>query len=349
MKMHPSKLILKTGEVFEGLSPSWQKEAFFGEVVFSTGMTGYVESLTDPSYKGQILSFTYPLIGNYGVPDSSFWESKKIHAAGVIVSEPSAFHFHYQAELDFKEWLEKQKVPLLFGIDTRRLTKLLRMHGVCLGAIAPIHTSIRKFFDPNKTDLVSEVSVKEPIEYGKGNKNIIVVDCGMKENILRSLLAFPVTIKRVSFNYDYTQEDFDGVFVSNGPGDPMTCKKTVEILKRAMKKKKPIFGICLGAQLMALSIGAKTFKLHYGHRGHNHPCQHVPSGKCYLTSQNHGYAIDEKTLPNSWEILFRHLNDGTVEGIQHHSLPFFSVQFHPEACPGPNDTLWLFKQFYHTL
>jgi len=347
--MLPSKLILKTGEVFEGLAPSWQKEAFFGEIVFSTGMTGYVESLTDPSYKGQILTFTYPLIGNYGVPASTLWESKKIHAAGVIISELSPFNFHYQAEESLKQWLERQKVPLLVGIDTRRLTKILRVHGVCTGAIAPLHTSPRSFFDPNKIDLVSEVSIKEPIEYGNGKKKIIVIDCGMKENILRCLLSFPITIKRVPFDYDYTQEEFDGIFVSNGPGDPVMCKKTVEILKKVTAKKKPIFGICLGAQIMALSIGAKTFKLRYGHRGHNHPCVHIPSNRCFLTAQNHGYAIDEKTLPKSWDILFRHLNDGTIEGIEHRSLPFFSVQFHPEASPGPTDTLWLFEKFYKML
>lgn len=171
----------------------------------------------------------------------------------------------------------------------------------------------------------------------------------MKENIIRSLLGYPLTIKRVPFDYDYTNEDFDGVFISNGPGDPIVCKETIAILQKALKMKKPIFGICLGAQLLALSIGAKTYKLPYGHRGQNQPCEYLPNGRCFLTSQNHGYAIDEKTLPSDWEITFRNLNDASVEGIAHRSLPIFAVQFHPEASPGPTDTLWLFETFYQLL
>ncbi len=344
--MIASRLVLQDGEVFEGLAPAWQDKPFFGEVVFTTGMMGYVESLTDPSYAGQILTFTFPLIGNYGVPDPSKWESSKIHAHGVIISQPSASFHHYAAKWSLLDWLRDQKVPILTDVDTRALTKLLREYGVTLGAITSEKKLPRKFEDPNITHLVQRVSIKAPRIYGSGKKKIIAVDCGMKENIVRCLGNFPWTIKRVPFDYDYTGEEWDGVFVSNGPGDPMICKETIAILKKALLKKKPMFGICLGAQLMALAIGARTFKLPYGHRGQNQPCIHLPDQRCYLTSQNHGYAIHEKSLPKNWKVSFRNLNDQTIEGIEHSSLPFFAVQFHPEASPGPVDTLWLFEKFY---
>lgn len=347
--MIPAWLHLKSGESFEGQAPSWQKEIYFGEVVFTTGMTGYVESLTDPSYSGQILTFTYPLIGNYGVPSSEYWESKKIHAAGVVIDELSPIFDHYQGKTSFVEWLFEQKVPLITGVDTRALTKLLRVGGVSLGALCGKRAAPKSYIDPNETDLVGGASVKEPKVYGDGTKTIIAVDCGMKENILRCLLKFSIKVKRVPANYDYTNEEYDGVFISNGPGDPTLCQETIAILRKAMLKKKPIFGICLGTQLMALSIGAKTFKLKYGHRGQNQPCVDLADGRCYLTSQNHGFAIDESSLPKDWRVSFRNLNDGSVEGIEHKSLPFFSVQFHPEAAPGPIDTLGLFKKFYETL
>ena len=345
--MIPSRLILQNGEVFEGLAPSWQNDSFFGEVVFTTGMTGYVESLTDPSYAGQILTFTYPLIGNYGVPASTEWESARIHARGVIIGSLSPFFDHHEARLSLLGWLEEQKVPILTGVDTRALTKRLRVDGVALGAISketPNH-----FLDPNLTHLVAEVSVKKTEIYGKGKKKVIAMDCGMKENILRSLVHFPMEVKRVPHDYDYSEEEWDGVFLSNGPGDPTLCAETIRILKKAMQKKKPIFGICLGTQLMALSVGAKTHKLRYGHRGQNQPCVDLSNERCYLTSQNHGYAIDEKSLPAEWQVTFRNLNDQSVEGIAHRTLPFFSVQFHPEAAPGPVDTLWLFEKFYEML
>lgn len=349
MKLHSSRLILNSGETFTGLSPAWQKDVCYGEVVFNTGMTGYVESLTDPSYAGQILVFTYPLIGNYGVPDPAFWESAAIRPSGVIMSEISPFYSHFAAKCSLEEWLFKYKIPFMTAVDTRALTKALRSQGVSLGAITPGKKEIKKFFDPNETDLVEKVSIKEPAVYGNNKQKIIAVDCGMKENIVRSLLKFPVTIKRVPYNYDYTSEEYDGLFISNGPGDPMVCKETIGILKKALAKEKPIFGICLGAQLLALAIGGKTFKLPFGHRGHNHPCVHYPSERCYLTSQNHGYAIDEKSLPSDWRVTFRSLNDGSVEGIEHASLPFSAVQFHPEDAPGPVDCAWLFETFYKLL
>ncbi|MES2122699.1 MAG: glutamine-hydrolyzing carbamoyl-phosphate synthase small subunit [Chlamydiota bacterium] len=285
----PARLVLRTGEEFEGFSPEWFKKTAFGEIVFATGMTGYVESLTDPSYAGQILTFTYPLIGNYGVPPKDLWESSKIHAHGVIFSQISTYASHYDAQKTLEEWLKEQGVPFLTGVDTRALTKTLRIHGTALGAITREKKKPSRFPDPNLTHLVSVVSTKKVETYGRGTKKVIVVDCGMKENIVRSLLQFPISIKRVPFDYDYSKEPFDGVFISNGPGDPTMCKETVAVLQKAMKKKKPVFGICLGAQLLALSIGAKTYKLPFGHRGQNQPCQDLETGRCYLTSQNHGY------------------------------------------------------------
>ncbi len=346
--MIPSKLVLESGEVFPGFSPEWQKETSFGEVVFSTGMTGYVESLTDPSYAGQILTFTYPIIGNYGVPSDASWESEKIQAAGVVAASISLYPSHWEGETSFLHWLEREKIPLIVGVDTRELTKLLRKKGVALGAITTGHAP-RKFPDPNLTHLVQKVSLPGKQIYGAGSKKIIAVDCGMKENILRCLMKYPVQIIRVPFDYDYSNDEYDALFLSNGPGDPMVCKETIGILKKNLKKKKPIMGICLGAQLLALAIGAKTAKLKFGHRGQNHPCIDLEKKRGILTSQNHGYAIDEKSLPSDWKVYFRSLNDQSVEGIIHKKLPYFAVQFHPESHPGPTDALYLFDKFIEAI
>ena len=345
----PSTLVLENGESFHGYSPAWQKGASYGEVVFTTGMTGYPESLTDPSYKGQILSFTFPLIGNYGVPSSDSWESEKIHASGVVVNEACHLWNHHSGAQSLQEWLRKETVPLIAGIDTRALTKILRSHGTMLGAICSEKQANYIYSDPNKQHLVSHVSKPEVEHFGSGEKQVVVIDCGMKANILRSLTQFPIAIRRVPYNYDFTSEQFDGIFISNGPGDPVKCSETIAILRKALTLKKPIFGICLGAQLLALASGAKTYKLPFGHRGQNQPCIDVKTQKCYITSQNHGYAIDESTLPHGWQVTFRSLNDGSVEGISHKELPISAVQFHPEASPGPTDTSWLFKNFYHSL
>jgi carbamoyl-phosphate synthase small subunit len=320
-KLVPARLVLQNGEVYEGQTSDRFKGDIFGEVVFTTGMTGYVESLTDPSYAGQILTFTFPLIGNYGVPEKQWWESSKAHLRGVVLSELSPYCNHHQAVESLEGWLHEQHVPFICGVDTRALTKSLRIQGVALGAIVRGEKTPHAFPDPNQTHLVSTVCTEAVREYGRGKKQIIAVDCGMKENIVRSLLKFPLKIKRVPFDYDYSEEEFDGVFISNGPGDPIVCKETVAILQKALKKKKPVFGVCLGAQLLALAIGAKTFKLPYGHRGHNQPCEYLETGRCFLTSQNHGYAIDEKTLPEDWDVTFRNLNDSSVEGIAHRSHP----------------------------
>lgn len=349
MALIPAQLILESGEVFPGQIPNSQQEPCFGEIVFSTGMVGYVESLTDPSYAGQILLFTYPLIGNYGVPDESAWESTKIHVKGVVMSELAPQYSNYQAKRSLTDWLQTQNIPYITGVDTRAATRRLRMKGVIPGAISPGSTTPKQFENFAGIDWVKQVSISAPKTYGSGNKQIIVVDCGIKENILRQLLNYPIQIKRVPYNYDFTNEPYDGVFISNGPGDPKHCTETIEIIKKALSKQKPIFGICLGTQLLALAAGATTYKLPFGHRSHNQPCIEGTSQRCFLTSQNHSYAVDETTLPADWKVTFRNLNDQSVEGIAHKSLPFFAVQFHPEAAPGPMDTQWLFKQFYDLL
>jgi carbamoyl-phosphate synthase small subunit len=340
----PGRLDLADGTSFAGFVPAWQTDSYIGEVVFNTGMTGYVESLTDPSYAGQILVFTYPLIGNYGVNEST-GESDKIQASGVVVSEAALQWSHAGAEHSFLDWLQSQNIPVLVGADTRALTKHLRVSGTMAGAIG---------MQPTKaSDMKLElkfVSVPKPITYNEtGKKKVILVDCGAKANILHSLLALDVQVKRVPHDYDYTNEEYDGVLLSNGPGDPTDYKQTIEIAAKALEQSKPIFGICLGTQIMALAAGAKTYRLKFGHRGHNQPCLETKSSRGYITSQNHGYSIDEKSLPKDWTVLFTNLNDGSVEGIEHKTKPFFSVQFHPEACPGPTDTGWLFERFHKEL
>lgn len=349
MNNKPAQLILKNGTVFQGVAPAGQTGIHFGEVVFTTGMVGYVEALTDPSYAGQILVFTYPLIGNYGVASADSWESDKIYVKGVIMSELAPFYSHHDAQWSLHDWLQKQQIPYLTQVDTRALTKQLREQGVVPGAISDGKHKPNAFEDFDHIDWVKEVSIKEPVTYGKGKKLIIAIDCGMKQNILRCLLDLPVRIKRVPYNYDFTHEEYDGVFISNGPGDPQLCTETIHIIQKVLAAKKPTFGICLGTQLMALAVGAKTYKLIYGHRSQNQPCIYLPTQQCFLTSQNHGYAIDEATLPKNWRVSFRNLNDNTVAGIEHATLPFFSVQFHPEAAPGPEDTQWLFKKFFAML
>ncbi|MGE3921196.1 MAG: glutamine-hydrolyzing carbamoyl-phosphate synthase small subunit, partial [Gammaproteobacteria bacterium] len=323
-----------------------QRGTFAGEVVFNTGMAGYIESLTDPSYAGQILAFTYPLIGNYGVSEKNTWESMTSHVKGVVVSQIVENYSNYTAKESLYEWLVAQQIPFITDIDTRALTKRLRNYGVVPGVISDQSTLTETLHDLSETDWVSEVTTNEVLEYGAGEKLVIAVDCGMKENILRQLLQFPWRIKRVPYDYDYTNDHFDAVFLSNGPGDPERCDKTIKILQKALAIKKPIFGICLGCQLMGLAIGAKTYKLPYGHRSQNQPCLDLKSNRAYLTSQNHGYAVEENSLPKDWKVTFKNLNDNTVAGIAHESLPFFSVQFHPEAAPGPEDAQWLFQEFY---
>ncbi len=334
-----------------------------GEVVFNTGMVGYPETFTDPSYRGQILVLTYPMIGNYGVPGecdtngvSKRFESTKIHLRGLIISEECEVHSHWEAKKSLEVFLVKHKIPAIKGVDTRALTQKLREHGVMLGKLVSENESYSKdmeFVDPNTSNLVAEVSVKKKTVLkpkGKTVATVALLDCGIKHNIIRSFLARGIRVIRLPWDADLSKlrENFDGVFVSNGPGDPETVDKTVESLKWAMKENKIIFGICLGSQVMGLAAGAKTYKLKYGHRSANQPCTDVINNKgerCYITSQNHGFAVDDKTLPKGWKVWFRNANDGTVEGIKHTSKPWSSVQFHPEASPGPEDAAYLLDKF----
>lgn len=339
------RLILEDKSKFEGYSFGYKGNTS-GEVVFNTGMVGYEESLTDPSYYGQILVLTYPLIGNYGV-DNNF-ESNGIKAKGLIVSNYIDEYSHGNAKKSLAKWLQKEKIPAIFGIDTRALTKKLRKKGVMLGKVVFDNKKI-DFINYNESNLVSNVSVKEPEIYGKGEKEIILIDCGYKKSILDNFLKRNIQVKIVPWDYDYTKENYDGLFISNGPGDPSKCDQTIYHLRKALNKNKPIFGICLGSQIMGLAAGSKTYKLKYGHRSQNQPCIEKGTKKCYLTSQNHGYAIKENSLPQDWQILFTNANDETMEGIKHKTKPFFSVQFHPEVHPGPDDTSFLFDEFIKLL
>ena len=351
------KLVLENGLEFQGYSFGYQKSAE-GEVVFNTAMVGYPESLTDPSYSGQILCITYPIIGNYGVPEdtldqwgiSRVFESEKIHVRALIISCYSRNYSHWNSALSLDEWMKDQKIPGIYGIDTRELTKVLRDNGAMLGRIVPIATrKMAPIADPNKDNQVDIVSCRKITTYGSGNKRVVLVDCGVKNNILRCLINRNLEVVRVPWDYDFNTLEWDGLFISNGPGNPELCSSAVEHLKTAMKASKPIFGICMGNQLMARAAGAKTYKLKYGHRSHNQPVMMLGSDRCFITSQNHGFAVDTSTLSKDWEPLFVNMNDGTNEGIRHKKKPFFSAQFHPEATSGPTDTEFLFDEFIKLL
>jgi len=349
-----AKLILEDGSTFQGYSFG-AKRVVTGEVVFNTGMVGYPESLTDPSYRGQILVLTYPLIGNYGVPDdekeddiSKHFESDKIQVQGLIVADYSETYSHWNAKKSLSEWLSEHNVPGIYGIDTRELTKKLRERGTMLGKIVYDNEDI-EFEDPNKRNLVAEVSLKEPIVYKKGKKKIILIDCGAKNSIIRAFLRRNITVIRCPWDYDFLTEKVDGIVISNGPGDPKMCQPTIDNVRRALERNVPILGICLGSQILALAAGANTYKLKYGHRSHNQPCIEVGTKRCYITPQNHGYAVDSDTLPEDWREWFYNNNDKTNEGVIHISKPFFGVQFHPEASPGPDDTGFLFDMFIRAI
>jgi len=348
-----AKLILDDGSQYEGLSFGYQGSTA-GELVFNTAMTGYPESLTDPSYKGQILVATYPLIGNYGVPGNSssehifnFWESDSVQVSGLVVSEYSERFSHWNAKTSLAECLETWKIPAISGIDTRALTKKLREKGCSLAKIV-IDYDI-PWRNPNIENLVEQVSTKEIRIYGSGKYRIALVDCGVKNNILRCLLRRDTTVIRLPYDYDFNLEKWDGLFISNGPGDPKMNVKAIEYLRQALSKDKPIMGICLGTQLMALASGADTYKLPYGHRSHNQPVILSGTNRCFITSQNHGFAIDKSTLSDDWSLYFENINDGTCEGIRHKTKPFFAVQFHPEASGGPTDTEFLFDDFMQAI
>ncbi|MGC9470001.1 MAG: glutamine-hydrolyzing carbamoyl-phosphate synthase small subunit [Bacteroidales bacterium] len=344
------KLLLEDGTEMTGKSFGYEKSVS-GEVVFNTAMTGYPESLTDPSYRGQILVLTYPLVGNYGAPAEErengllkYFESDRIHISALVVSDYSFQYSHWNAVNSLSHWLNKHRVPGIFGIDTRALTKILREKGTMLGKIL-LNRDTVDFYDPNRENLVEQVSTREKKVYGNGKYRILLIDCGVKYNIIRYLLQLDTTIIRVPWDYDYSKEEYHGLFISNGPGDPKQCGTTIEHIGRSLKEDKPIFGICLGNQLMALAAGADTYKLKYGHRSHNQPVRLVNTPRAYITSQNHGFAVNNETLPSEWEPLFINVNDETNEGMKHRSKPFFSTQFHPEASGGPTDTAFLFSEF----
>lgn len=339
-------LILKDGTKFEGLSFG-KGLAASGELVFTTGMVGYPESLTDPSYRGQILIFTYPLIGNYGVPDKKYWESDKIQAQAVIVSQYIDTPSHFQSKKTLSTWLIEEHIPALEIKDTRFLAKKLRDTGTQLAKIV-FDTDI-PFDDPNTRNLVAEVSPTGITREGVGKKTVVVIECGRKKKIHSNFLNRRVKVVTVPWDYDIFSlpEKFDGVFISNGPGDPKMCKETIQTIKKVLKKKIPTLGICLGNQLLALAAGGDTYKLKFGHRSQNQPCLLVGTKRCYLTTQNHGYAVGK--MPPGFKSWFSNINDNTNEGIIHKSLPFMSVQFHPESTPGPNDTQWIFDYFLERL
>lgn len=428
-------LLLEDGTALTGESFGADTETA-GEVVFNTGMVGYPESFTDPSYTGQILVLTYPLIGNYGVPSSHaaqrrgspkpvalaeglplsstslnlslpqsknpsiplHFESDRIRISGAVVSDYSKNFNHWQAKQSLGDWLTSQNIPAITSIDTRTLTQKIRTKGAMLGVLTKHPEQffdsrgkiiLEKFYDPNKENLVAKVSIKKPITYHADQtrseakcpilnflssphpllknpvtrpKHIILVDCGMKLNILRSFLKRGINVTRVPWNYNPWKNPImkggkalamrscpDGIFFSNGPGDPARLPEIVETMKEAFRRKIPTFGICLGLQIMGLAAGGTTFKLKFGHRSQNQPCIDLETGRCYITSQNHGYAVDAKSLKGDWKVWLQNANDGTVEGIKHKTLPFSSVQFHPESTPGPTDTIGLFDQFISQL
>lgn len=352
-------LVLQDGTKFHGKSFGYDAPVA-GEVVFNTAMMGYPESLTDPSYAGQLVTLTFPLVGNYGVPPftygpeglPTFMESDHIHASAIIVSDYSEQYSHWNANESLAEWLKREHVPGITGIDTRELTKVLREHGVMMGQIIfddePENIPQAQYEGVN---FVDRVSCKEIIRYNEGaGKRVVLVDCGVKANIIRNLIERGLEVVRVPWNYDYTGMEFDGLFLGNGPGDPDLCQDAVNILRKQMSKsRKPICGICMGNQLMAKAGGANIYKLKYGHRSHNQPVRMVGTDKCYITSQNHGYAVDASTLDKDWSELFVNMNDGSNEGVRHNTNPWFTSQFHPEACSGPVDTLFMFDLFVEKL
>ncbi|EIE88151.1 hypothetical protein G6F46_000086 [Rhizopus delemar] len=358
----PASLKLKTGQIFTGTSFGAPVSAF-GEAVFTTSVVGYPESMTDPSYTGQILVFTQPLVGNYGVPGQikdefglfKYFESDRIQVQGIIVNDYATEYSHWTAVESLGEWCTRHNVPAISGVDTRALTQLLRDQGSTLGKICVGEDYLVDNIDsidfpnPNSENLVAKVSTKIPITYNtKGDVKIAVIDCGVKQNILRCLASrgAAVTVLPHNYNFNESADQFDGLFISNGPGSPTFCIETINNLKVAFETfNKPIFGICMGNLLLGMAAGLDVYKLPFGNRGHNQPALNVDSGLCYITSQNHGYALNDKNMPSQWKRLFVNANDGSNEGIQHATKPIFSVQFHPEAKGGPQDTYYLFEEF----
>lgn len=342
-------LVLENGDVFEGERIGYIKDTIC-EVVFNTSMVGYPEIFTDPSYCGQGMCMTYPLIGNYGIIPEDF-ESKKMWMSAIFIHELAPLPSNFRTQETLNEFLVKNEVPGLTKINTRKLTKILRNYGTMKGMLTDDISDIDKIVEKIKqekiTGLVDKVTSKNIHQIGDGKIKIALMDYGAKENIIRCLLkrnckitVFPATTNEINL------DEFDGIMLSNGPGDPEDCKLQIELIKKIYSSNKPVFGICLGHQLMGIATGAKTAKLKYGHRGPNHPVKDLNTGRVYITSQNHGYYIVENSInKNIAEVSHINLNDGTVEGLKYKNKNIITVQFHPEACPGPQDSEYLFDEF----
>jgi len=355
----PAKLVLEDGTEYTGTAFG-SLESMSGELVFSTNMVGYPESMTDPSFAGQIINFTYPLVGNYGVPSRSetdefgllkYMESSRIWCNGIVVNNYSEEFSHWNATSSLDQWMKEQGIPGIHGIDTRALTMRIRKHGAMKAKILAGEDSIAnpdaiRLVDINERNLVDMVSRMDVRTYNPaGRVKVVAVDCGIKTNIIRCLCEAGACVQVVPATFNFHELDYDGIFLSNGPGDPSMAEETIANVRKALDGHKPIFGICLGNQLLARAAGADTYKLPYGNRGQNQPCIEQITKRAVITSQNHGYAVRESTLPAEWTSYFRNANDGSNEGIMHREKPFFGVQFHPEARGGPHDTEYLFDQF----
>jgi carbamoyl-phosphate synthase small subunit len=356
-------LVLEDGTEMHGTAFG-KPDAVFGEVVFNTGMTGYVETLTDPSYRGQILVSTYPLVGNYGVPGARApgsldrpYESDRIQVQGLVVQSYVDHHSHHAAKRSLSQWLADEGIPAVTGIDTRTLTRRLRERGTMLGWLFPEEMGLDEAKKSArsiemKDEVFRSVAPNEPIRIEGGDLTILVVDAGVKDNIVRSLVERGTTVIRAPYHARLAELALgaDGIVIGNGPGDPKDLKPLVEQVRTLLASyRKPIFGVCLGNQILALAAGGDTYKLPYGHRGVNQPVQDLLTRRCYVTSQNHGYAVRDDALPADWEPWFVNINDGTNEGIRSRMKPHFSVQFHPEASPGPRDAAYLFDDFLRTV
>ncbi|MDK2781766.1 MAG: carbamoyl-phosphate synthase small subunit [Archaeoglobi archaeon] len=350
-------LALEDGTYLEGRAFGAERDAL-GEIVFCTSMTGYVEALTDPSYKGQILMMTYPLIGNYGVCREDF-ESDGVKVEGFVVRELCKKPSNWRSEMSVDELLKEYGVPGIEGVDTRMLTRKIRIYGSMKAAIGVGDVDREKLIkravsqpDITEIDLVDKVCVTEEKRIdAKGKYEVVLIDCGVKRSIVRQLLKRGVNVTLVPYDTPaekIMERDPDGVFISNGPGDPARVKETIEII-RALAGKVPLAGICLGHQLTAIALGAKTFKLKFGHHGSNQPVKDLETGRVFISSQNHNFAVDERTVPKELEVTQINLNDRTVEGLVHRELPLMTVQYHPEAGPGPHDTYFFFDRFVEML
>jgi carbamoyl-phosphate synthase small subunit len=354
----PVRLLLEDGTEVQGHGIGVAKPVC-GEVVFNTAMCGYVETLTDPSYHGQILVLTYPLIGNYGVPPARNaalarpYESDHVQVQALVVQNYVDAHSHYSASRSLHEWLSEENVAGLTGVDTRALTRRLRERGTMQGWLCPATMSTNQARAlASRVDMRDEVfravAPRAPVRYGAGKPTILLVDAGAKDNIVRSLLARGASVIRAPWHADLAAlaSEADGILIGNGPGDPKDLAPLISQVRSLLGSyRKPIFGVCLGNQILALAAGGDTYKLPYGHRGVNQPVQDLLSRRCYVTSQNHGYAVRDGSLPKDWEPWFVNTNDGTNEGIRSSNFPYFSVQFHPEGSPGPQDTGFLFDDF----